>query len=104
MTRIATFAAACASSILLLSATAGHAQTGGYYNATPVAAPAKASLITGGTLWHCNDGVCVADKAPMRDVILCQMVAREVGKLATFTVAGAPLDADTLAKCNARAK
>jgi hypothetical protein len=105
MKRLVSFAAAAASSLLLLSATAGHAQQPtGYYAATPVAAPAKDTLITSGTLWKCTDGVCVANKAPLRDVIMCQMVAQNVGKLTSFTVAGTALEADALAKCNSRAK
>ncbi len=103
MTRILSVAAALATSVMLLSGTAGHAQSTGYYSATPVAAPTKTSVITSGTLWKCADGVCTAKKSTQRDVIMCQMVVQRVGALSAFSVAGAPLDADTLAKCNARA-
>lgn len=106
MTRILTTAAALASSILLSSvlfATAAIAQTGGYYTATPATAPTKASVITAGTLWKCADGVCSAKQSTQRDVIMCQMVVQRVGKLNTFTVAGTPIDAAMLEKCNARA-
>ncbi len=106
MTRILTTAAALASSILVSSvlfATAAIAQTGGYYTATPATAPTKASVITQGTLWKCTDGVCSAPKATQRDSIMCELVAKRVGTLTTFTVAGAPLAAEALTKCNERA-
>lgn len=103
MTRILTAAAALASSIMLLSATAGYAQTGGYYSATPATAPTKASVITQGTLWKCADGVCTAKKSTQRDIIMCQLVVQRVGALSAFTIGGAPLDAAALTKCNERA-
>lgn len=102
MTRFLSVAAALATSVMLLSATAGHAQPGGgYYSATPVAAPSKTSVITSGTLWKCVDGVCGAKKSTQRDPIMCQMVAKRVGTLSAFAVGGTPFDADALAKCNA---
>ncbi len=103
MTRILSIAAALATSVMLLSATAGHAQPTGYYNATPVTAPTKVSVITSGTLWKCNGGVCSAQKATQRDPIMCQMVVKRVGTLSAFTVAGTAFDADALAKCNSAA-
>ena len=102
MTRILSVAAALATSVMLLSATAGHAQpVGGYYSATPVTAPTKASVITAGTLWKCADGVCAAGKSTQRDPIMCQMVAKRVGTLSAFAVGGTAFDADALARCNA---
>jgi len=104
MKRLISFAAAVATSVTLLSATAAVAQPNGYYAATPVAAPAKDTLITQGTLWKCADGVCTAGKGTARDLIMCQMVAQRVGQLQSFTVQGTAVDTETLAKCNARAK
>ena len=105
MKRIISLATAITTSVMLLSATAGYAQpTGGYYNATLAAAPSKASFITSGTLWKCGDSACVANKATQRDLIMCQMVAQRAGQLTAFAVAGTPVDADTLAKCNKAAK
>ena len=45
----------------------------------------------------------VIERAKKFDVP-CEVVARKVGELTAFTVAGTPLDADALAKCNTRAK
>ncbi|OYY91266.1 MAG: hypothetical protein B7Y45_04030 [Sphingomonas sp. 28-66-16] len=103
MTRLLAIAASFATSVLLLSATAGHAQTSGYYNATPATAPTKTSVITAGTLWKCGDGVCVANKSTQRDPIMCQMVVKRLGTLTAFSVGGTAFDADALAKCNAAA-
>lgn len=104
MTRLLSFAAVVATSLTLLSAAPGNAQTAGYYNATPTTAPTKASVITAGTLWKCQDGVCSAKESTQRDIIMCQMVAQRVGTLSDFSVKGSAFDAATLAKCNERAK
>ena len=74
-----------------------------YYAATPVEAPAKTSIITRDTMWKFRDGAFTASKAPERDMVLCQLVAQRVGKLTSFTAGGQALDADSLAKCNAKA-
>lgn len=104
MSRIIPFAAAAASSLLLLSATAGFAAGTAHYTAKPVAAPTKASVITKNTIWRCADGVCAAPKAGSRPEIMCALVAQRVGQLSAFTVAGAPFDAAKLDRCNSVAK
>lgn len=101
MTRYASLAAALASAMLFASA--AFAQPGGYYSATPAAAPTKAAVITQGTLWKCAEGVCSAAKATQRDSIMCELVVKKVGALTTFTVAGQPIAAEALTKCNERA-
>ncbi len=74
------------------------------YVAVPAAPSAKASFITRSTVWHARDGGFVAGAAPERPAVLCELAARELGQLSSFTVAGAAYDADQLAKCNAKAK
>jgi hypothetical protein len=54
--------------------------------------------------WRCADNVCVAQAANSRPAIVCAHVAREVGKLESFSFRGEALDADTLAKCNTKAR
>ncbi|MGF2053146.1 CC_3452 family protein, partial [Enterococcus casseliflavus] len=44
------------------------------------------------------------NKAPERDLIVCQLVASNVGQLTSFTVSGTALPAATLAKCNTKAR
>ena len=70
----------------------------------PFTAPTKTSLITRSTAWSLRDGVYVANKAPERDGVLCELVVKNVGKLSSFTVAGKAYDAPALDKCNAKAK
>ncbi|MES3100119.1 CC_3452 family protein [Sphingomonas faeni] len=75
-----------------------------YYIAVPAAAPASTRLITNGTAWRWENAAFVSSKAPQRDVILCAAVAKRVGPLASFSVAGKAYDADALAACNNHAK
>jgi len=97
--------AAVAAATLALTPAIGTAQTvRGYYAATPVSATAKTSIVTRSTVWKCGGGVCVASRSDSRDAIMCELVAREVGALQTFTAGGTAFDADALAKCNSRAK
>jgi hypothetical protein len=101
MTRLISIAAAA---VALLGAVPAVAQGGAYYVAKPAAELKKASIITRNTVWKCRDGVCLAPKSADRPAIMCELVAREAGKLELFTVAGAQMDAAALDKCNARAK
>jgi hypothetical protein len=97
-------AAATFSALLLVSPTvASAAPQGPYYVAAPAAAPTEASYVTRNTIWACNAQARVAGKAPDRAEVMCERIVKEVGKLASFTAGGSALDADALAKCNARA-
>ena len=86
-----------------LSSTAASAQAA-YYVAVPVAPATKPAIVTRSTPWRLQDGAYVAERAPERDVVLCELVARGAGRLSSFTVAGKAYDEAALAKCNARAK
>ena len=76
MTRFATLLVAAAG---LVSATAATAQSSVYYSATPAVATTKASLMTRATPWSLQNGSYVAARAPERDAVLCQLVAKDVG-------------------------
>ncbi|MCM8730449.1 hypothetical protein ACFO8O_05635 [Hephaestia sp. GCM10023244] len=104
MLRLVPVAAVVATSLSLLGATAGYAQSRSYYVATALEAPAKANFVTRSTAWSCDGAVCTAARAPERDVFVCERVASSVGPLAAFAAGGTALDADALAKCNAKAK
>lgn len=99
MTRFASLMIAAAA---LVSAPA-IAQPAGY-SATPTATPTKASFITRTVVWHCAEGVCSAPKSGSRPEIMCELAVKEVGALTAFSVDGDALDADKLAKCNAKAR
>lgn len=96
-----TIASAVLASAALLASAGVSAQT--YYSATPVAAPTKASLITRSTAWSQQGGAFVAARAPERDMVLCQLVARQAGQLSAFSAGGKTYDADQLNKCNGKA-
>jgi hypothetical protein len=104
MIRLVSLAAAALSAAVLLPGAAQAQQHAGYYTATPVAAPAEANYVSRSTVWSCAGGVCTAGKAADRAEFVCQRLAKSVGKLDAFTVAGEALDADKLAKCNAKAR
>lgn len=88
----------------LFGATAAGAAPADTYVAVPTAPSAKASFITRSTVWRAREGGFVAGQAPERPAVLCELVAREVGTLSSFTVGGTAYDAEQLAKCNAKAK
>lgn len=100
MIRFASFAAALAASAVF----AVSAASAGFYDAKPVAAPVKASSITGGVMWKCADGVCTAPASSTRAPIVCEQVVKRYGALASFSADGKALDDAALAKCNSRAK
>ncbi|GAA0735736.1 CC_3452 family protein [Sphingomonas japonica] len=102
MNRIAAFSALAIAAAPIAAAPA-FAQTG-YYTVTPVTAPAEGKLVTRSTVWTCDGAVCTAPKSATRDKLLCELVVREVGALQAFRANGSDFDADTLAKCNARAR
>lgn len=100
-----TFAALAVSALAVLGAVPAVARPAtGYYTATPKAAFDKPTLVTRSTLWRCADGLCIAGKGAERDSVLCELVVQKVGALTSFTVGGAALAEDDLAKCNARAR
>lgn len=88
----------------MIGGTAAHAQSAGYYVAVPAAQPTRTSMMTRETPWALKGNAYVAARAPERDTVLCDAVARNTGALTSFTVAGKAYDADQLAKCNAHAK
>jgi hypothetical protein len=100
MIRIASIAV---TALALLGAVPAVAQ-GAYYTAKPTTEVTKASLVTRSTIWKCAGGVCLAPKSADRPAIMCELVARNVGKLDAFTVGGTAFDEAALTKCNARAK
>ncbi len=99
----AVISAIVASAATLAAAGVQAQPAGAYYVATPAAAPTKARLITRSTAWHVENGALVAARAPERDAILCQLLARDVGGLTAFSAGGKTFDAAQLGACNAKA-
>lgn len=101
---ICRIASAIVATAAILAAAGVQAQgSAGYYVATPLAKVEKTRLITRSTLWSQQNGAFVAARAPERDTVLCQLVARNVGGLASFSVGGKAFDAAQLEKCNGKA-
>lgn len=100
----ALFAAAVVTAALLSPIAADAQGPAGFYVATPVAKPTATTLITNSTLWTLQDSAYTANHAPERPNILCELVVKRVGALASFSAGGKAFDADALAKCNARVK
>ena len=105
MRQVLAFAAAVlVGSTLIAGAADARSATAAYYVAVPAVQPAKSVLITRSTPWALRGEAYVAARAPERDAVLCQLVAKNTGALASFTVGGKTYDADQLAKCNSVAK
>lgn len=103
MTRLVSLAAA-ALSVAAFMPVAAIAQSGGYYSATAVEAPNKASFVTQTTIWKCKDSVCSAPKTSTQDKVMCERAVQRIGVLSAFSVGGTAFDAEALAACNARAR
>ena len=74
------------------------------YRAEPATPQSLARFVAKDIVWKCGPVGCTAPRGNSRPAIDCAALAREVGELRSFTVAGQPLAADALAKCNARAR
>ena len=78
------------------------ASGGAYYQASLASPPAKTKLVAKGLLWNCDDTTCAASqKSPSRDAIVCSALAKKVGPLTGFAVAGKAFDDAALESCNA---
>jgi hypothetical protein len=91
--------------IVLASALfAGPAFAQGYYRAEPEARPAEARFLVRENIWRCDGAACQSARTAIRPAIACQALAREVGRLRSFSVEGRAFAADELESCNARAR
>lgn len=104
MNRLSTTAILAAAALTASAAGAATAQSAGYYTAVPVTKPAKSQFIARDTIWTLRDSAFVARRGDDRPAVQCELVARQVGKLASFTANGAAFDAAALEKCNAKAR
>ena len=75
-----------------------------HYHAKPAVAPASAKFVLRDIVWRCGDAGCSAGESNSRPAIVCAVLARDVGTLLSFSVAGRAMSAQELEKCNARAR
>ena len=72
--------------------------------AAPQSAPVK--LIAASAVWNCEADSCFAGLAPDDAIGVsgCKELARQVGRLSSYTFDGKPLDQKSLDRCNTAAK
>ncbi|HVU31037.1 MAG TPA: hypothetical protein VHE36_11625 [Sphingomicrobium sp.] len=73
------------------------------YSATP-AQPASGRFIARDITWSCGAAACQGATAESRPVVLCQGLAKQVGRIETFLVDGRAFTPTELERCNASAK
>jgi hypothetical protein len=88
----------------ILAALAAGSASAPHYLAEPERPPAQARVVARDQIWFCAGGSCSSAQGNSRPAIACPVLAREVGRLRSFAVAGQPMDAAALEKCNARAR
>ena len=88
--------------LLAIGATAAPA-FGASYSAS-LEQPATGRFIAADISWKCGGATCTGATTESRPLVLCQGLAKQAGRLGSFTVNGRPLAADQLERCNASAK
>jgi hypothetical protein len=73
------------------------------YSASPVT-PASGKFAARDLLWVCAGGTCSGSTLNSRPLVLCQGLAKQVGRLQSFSVDGRPLSDPELERCNASAR
>jgi len=77
--------------------------TAATYSATPATPSSQTRIATRDVVWACGAQTCTGSTANSRPVVLCQGLAKQAGRLLTFTVNGRAMDAAQLERCNANA-
>ena len=75
-----------------------------HFRAHPVAPASEARLVVRDTIFRCGEAGCAAARGSTRPEIVCSVLAREVGALASFSAGGRDFDAAALERCNRRAR
>jgi hypothetical protein len=91
MTRLALFAP-----VALFAAPAA----AGTYTATPASPASAGKVVARDIAWTYAEGAYTGRTAESRPLVLCQGLAKKVGRLNAFTADGRAFNADELAKCN----
>jgi hypothetical protein len=73
------------------------------YSATP-GAPASGRFVTRDIVWNCGPAACQGATDESRPLVLCQSLAKKVGRIDVFLADGRSLAAEELNRCNAVAK
>ena len=89
--------------VMLFTATAGQAATT-TYRVQLVEATEQRTPVIRSAAWVCEGTNCATDQARSRPMNVCVSVARELGRIAAFTVNGEAIADEELARCNADAE
>jgi hypothetical protein len=89
--------------LLALSALAAAPAMAANYSAKP-ANQTAGRIVDRNTVWACGAGTCTASNSDARPAIVCQVLARKVGRLESFAANGQPFASAELDRCNAGAK
>jgi hypothetical protein len=74
------------------------------YRAEFASPPAAQRIVVRDVVWNCGGDSCAALQTSSRPATDCSALATRAGALRSFSVAGQPLSAEELEKCNARAR
>ena len=85
-----------------ISPAPANAAEGAYYRAQLTAPASATNAVAGGLVWKCAETNCAAPKGTSRPAIVCARLAKQVGEVANFTAGGKALEAEDLARCNAK--
>lgn len=88
---------------MLFTATAAQASAT-TYRAQLVEATQERTPIIRRAAWVCDGDSCTTDQARSRPAYVCISVARELGRVASFSVNGEAIADEELARCNAEAQ
>ena len=88
---------------LALSTLAAAPAIAANYSAKPMA-PAAGKVVARDVVWACGAGACTGSTQESRPAIICQSLAKKVGRLESFAADGRAFASAELDRCNAAAK
>lgn len=73
------------------------------YSARPATPPPTKRIVGKDIVWACGGGACTGSTDYGRPQLLCRNLARQAGKLESFSVDGRAVSGAELARCNGAA-
>ncbi|MEO5972548.1 MAG: hypothetical protein ABIP91_04200 [Sphingomicrobium sp.] len=74
------------------------------FSAKPIAPAADSRIIARDIVWRCGPDACQGATEESRPAVLCQGLAKRVGRLGSFVADGRAFGAAELDKCNTAAR
>lgn len=90
-------------SALIIAALAASPALAINYSAKPIA-PAGQKIVARDVIWACGPAACQGATNESRPAIVCQSLAKKVGRLESFIANGRAFGSQELDRCNAAAK